>query len=199
MTQEAAAAEVLGQLLAMQSALKFLKEPRQAGEFVAHALQIVPGVRATAAWVDGEEIRDGHWGRAWETAQRGCLDVRGLHRWHDGGEEGQVLIVAVETLRHRYGCLGALVDSSAQIAPYVPFMDNLASSLALELDSRRQRAELEAAYQKLSHSQRGYELLFGKMNSGFAVHEIITDDSGRAVDYRFLEANQAFEALTGLA
>ena len=36
------------------------------------------------------------------------------------------------------------------------------------------------------------------MTGGFAVHEIITDDEGRAVDYRFLEANAAFEALTGL-
>ncbi|TVR61908.1 MAG: PAS domain S-box protein [Gemmatimonadales bacterium] len=33
---------------------------------------------------------------------------------------------------------------------------------------------------------------------GFALHEIITDDAGRPVDYRVLQVNQAFERLTGL-
>jgi PAS domain S-box-containing protein len=32
----------------------------------------------------------------------------------------------------------------------------------------------------------------------FALHEIVTDDSGTPVDYIFLEANRAFEEMTGL-
>ena len=36
------------------------------------------------------------------------------------------------------------------------------------------------------------------MSEGFALHEIIADPRGRAVDYRFLEVNPAFERLTGL-
>jgi PAS domain S-box-containing protein/putative nucleotidyltransferase with HDIG domain len=35
------------------------------------------------------------------------------------------------------------------------------------------------------------------MLEGFALHEIICDDAGKPIDYRFVDANPAFEALTG--
>jgi PAS domain S-box-containing protein len=37
------------------------------------------------------------------------------------------------------------------------------------------------------------------MQEGFALHQIICDDEGEPVDYRFLEINPAFERLTGLS
>lgn len=40
--------------------------------------------------------------------------------------------------------------------------------------------------------------LFHNMTEGCALHEILTDDEGRAVDFRFIELNPAFERLTGL-
>jgi len=40
--------------------------------------------------------------------------------------------------------------------------------------------------------------LFANMHSGVAIHEIVCDSEGRPVDYRFIEVNPAFEALTGL-
>jgi PAS domain S-box-containing protein len=43
-----------------------------------------------------------------------------------------------------------------------------------------------------------YQMLFEKMLSGFALHEIIRDQNGRPLDYRFLAVNPAFERLTGL-
>ena len=52
--------------------------------------------------------------------------------------------------------------------------------------TERQRADLR------------YRQLFEHMTEGFAVHEIILDDAGRPVDYRFLQVNAAFERLTGL-
>lgn len=54
-----------------------------------------------------------------------------------------------------------------------------------------------AEAEKLASEVR-YQLLFDSMVSGFALHEIICDEQGRPVDYRFLEVNPAFEALTGL-
>ncbi|MBK8790137.1 MAG: response regulator [Holophagaceae bacterium] len=36
------------------------------------------------------------------------------------------------------------------------------------------------------------------MKEGFALHEIITDEEGRPVDYRYLDVNPAFVAMTGL-
>lgn len=43
-----------------------------------------------------------------------------------------------------------------------------------------------------------YRSLFDEMLEGFALHEIICDDAGKPIDYRFVEANAAFENLTGL-
>ena len=47
--------------------------------------------------------------------------------------------------------------------------------------------------------EQRYKTLFEKMLDGFALHEIICDQRGRAVDYRFLEVNAAFERHTGLS
>ncbi|MDD3546465.1 MAG: PAS domain S-box protein, partial [Kiritimatiellae bacterium] len=43
-----------------------------------------------------------------------------------------------------------------------------------------------------------YRTLFRRMLDGFAVHEMIFDEAGKPVDYRFLAVNPAFESMTGL-
>lgn len=50
----------------------------------------------------------------------------------------------------------------------------------------------------LQESEGLYRQLFETMLNGAAMHEILLDDEGRPVDYRFLQVNPAFEALTGL-
>lgn len=47
-------------------------------------------------------------------------------------------------------------------------------------------------------SEQEYRTLFDKMLDGFALHEIILDDAGKPMDYRFLAVNPAFERMTGL-
>jgi len=47
-------------------------------------------------------------------------------------------------------------------------------------------------------SEEKYRLLFTQMTEGFALHEIICNNKGIPVDYRFVEVNHAFEVLTGL-
>ncbi|MBP7652140.1 response regulator [Candidatus Dependentiae bacterium] len=47
-------------------------------------------------------------------------------------------------------------------------------------------------------SEKKYKNLFAYMLDGFAIHEIILDDKNYPIDYRFIEVNPAFEALTGL-
>jgi PAS domain S-box-containing protein len=49
-----------------------------------------------------------------------------------------------------------------------------------------------------NESDNNLRLLFDTMTSGFALHEIITDQNGAPVDYRFIDINTAFEKLTGL-
>ena len=46
--------------------------------------------------------------------------------------------------------------------------------------------------------EQKYRTLFRKILDGFALHEIICDEQGNPVDYRFLDVNPAFERMTGL-
>jgi two-component system CheB/CheR fusion protein len=43
-----------------------------------------------------------------------------------------------------------------------------------------------------------YQSILHEMVSAYALHEIILDTQGRPVNYRFLDVNRAFEAMTGL-
>jgi len=47
-------------------------------------------------------------------------------------------------------------------------------------------------------AQQNYEQLFREMLDGFALHEILLDEAGKPVDYRYLAVNPAFERMTGL-
>lgn len=59
--------------------------------------------------------------------------------------------------------------------------------------SPRKRAE-----QNLQNSERKYRSLFNSMISGFALHEMVCDETGRICDCRFLEVNPAFESVMEL-
>ena len=47
-------------------------------------------------------------------------------------------------------------------------------------------------------AEQNYQMLFREMLDGFATHEIILDNQGTPVDYRFISVNPAFEQMTGL-
>ncbi len=53
-------------------------------------------------------------------------------------------------------------------------------------------------FRELQISRESYRSLFANMINGFAVHRMVLDDSGKAVDYIFLEVNDAFKRMTGL-
>jgi PAS domain S-box-containing protein len=50
----------------------------------------------------------------------------------------------------------------------------------------------------LKEKEESYKSVFKNSTNGFALHEIVTDENGKPVDYIFLEANKAFGILTGL-
>ena len=47
-------------------------------------------------------------------------------------------------------------------------------------------------------AEAAYQTLFNEMLDGFAHHQIICDEAGAPVDYRYIAANPAFEGMTGL-
>lgn len=59
--------------------------------------------------------------------------------------------------------------------------------------TRRKKAE-----EQVRRSEHRYRTLFQAMDEGFCVVRLILNDAGETVDYRFLEANPAFEKHTGI-
>lgn len=58
-----------------------------------------------------------------------------------------------------------------------------------------ERAKAEAA---LHQSEERYRTLFTSIDEGFCIFDMIFDDAGAPVDYRFIDYNPAFERHTGL-
>ncbi|MCE7984970.1 MAG: PAS domain S-box protein [Caldilinea sp. CFX5] len=58
--------------------------------------------------------------------------------------------------------------------------------------------ERKVAEEALRASEERYRTLFETMDEGFCVFELLYDDGGQPIDYRFLEVNPAFARFTGL-
>ncbi len=66
-------------------------------------------------------------------------------------------------------------------------------------EARHQQTQREQAETALRVSEERYRTLFESIDDGYCLIEVLFDAAGRPFDYRFLEANAAFEAHTGLA
>lgn len=71
----------------------------------------------------------------------------------------------------------------------------LTRELANRIWTRLERARAEVG---LSQSEEKYRLLFNSINEGYALCELLYDDEERAIDWKILQVNPAFEFLTGL-
>jgi PAS domain S-box-containing protein len=65
-------------------------------------------------------------------------------------------------------------------------------------DLKNENNSRKASEEALRKSEYRFRGLFESLPFGHAIHEIILDKEGIAVDYRFLGVNQAFEDMTGL-
>jgi PAS domain S-box-containing protein len=66
----------------------------------------------------------------------------------------------------------------------------------------RQAADLidrRSSEEALRDSERRYRALFDSIDEGFCTVEMIFDDAGQPVDYRFLQVNPSFVRLTGIS
>jgi len=72
-------------------------------------------------------------------------------------------------------------------------------NVVLIVPEGREVTERQRAETALRASEARYQSLFESLDEGFCVIEVLFDENGVARDYRFVEANPAFEQQTGLA
>ncbi|HEY9828859.1 MAG TPA: PAS domain S-box protein [Stenomitos sp.] len=94
-------------------------------------------------------------------------------------------------LRHHAGSYHWAIDAAQ---PWLGDDGEFKGYIGAVIDiSDRKQAE-----EDLRASEERYRALFESMSEGFCVIEMIFDDCNQPLDYRFLEANPAFEQQTGL-
>ena len=85
-----------------------------------------------------------------------------------------------------------IMDSRIQVVFDVNAKPICLCGIATDITERKKMEDL------IRLSEMKFKSLFNKMINGFAFHEIICDDHGNPVDYRFLDVNPSFEQQTGL-
>jgi PAS domain S-box-containing protein len=100
--------------------------------------------------------------------------------------------VVVEILNYRRD--GSTFRNELYVSPVFTSEGDLRYFFASQLDVTRFRSEEGM----LAESEARYRTLFNALDAGFCVIELRFDAEGRAIDYRFIEANPAFSQHTGL-
>lgn len=135
-----------------------------------------------------------------EAQGRFCRDV--FSPWHERSGACEQC-AAQEVLETEAPCSRQLEiqlrDGSSRVfhVQVSPLKENGAGVRGV-IESFRDITQEVQVRRELTEHHRELSLLFDHMQGGFALHEILTDDQGLPVDYRFLKVNRAFEELTGL-
>ncbi|MDZ4874960.1 MAG: Sensor histidine kinase RcsC [Chroococcidiopsis cubana SAG 39.79] len=89
---------------------------------------------------------------------------------------------------------GVLCITQSTPRNWIALETELAQETAERIWAAVERARAEVG---LRESEVKYRSLFESMNEGLAISELVRDESGRAVDARYLELNPAYERQTG--
>src|SRR6202142_506087 len=126
------------------------------------------------------------------TAENGISVLFSGQKFHLTAERLQILDLLLSTYENAYHQNRDLIEAQRDLQELNERLAELLQEVTAEVVERK---KTEVA---LSESEKRFRTLFESMTEGFALHEIICDDDGKPIDYRFLEVNPAFEVLTGL-
>jgi PAS domain S-box-containing protein len=91
--------------------------------------------------------------------------------------------------------VGALCVTDDRPREWTPGEAELVRQTAERIWAAVERAKAEA---DLRASEEKYRAVFESLDEGVSLIEVVLDDTGRAVDYRFIENNPAVERMTGV-
>ncbi|MBE0583458.1 MAG: PAS domain S-box protein, partial [Desulfofustis sp.] len=128
--------------------------------------------------------------------------------WHTIHEDGSPFAVqghpSLHTLRTGEPCSGIVMGivKNGQDPTWIeintrPLFASGASAPYAVIISFSDITTRKLTEQSLLQSERKFRLLFENLTVGFALHEMVYDQDGRPIDYRYLEVNPEFERLTG--
>src|SRR5665647_60821 len=84
------------------------------------------------------------------------------------------------------------------IGDHVRLLEEICANITFALEAITSETEKRETVAMLRESEEQYSSLFNNFLDSVAVHQIVLDETGKPVDYIFLQANAEFESQTGL-
>jgi PAS domain S-box-containing protein len=159
-------ARILGQILAAQNILFVLPDKTRIAEFFSQVLSSVPGISSCFVCLGNQIAQAG-------APYEGCSECAIFRKKEDGllimpnnfscglASRQNIRIITLKTIEHIFGFFIFHTDSTNDIKPYWPFLQNLANFVSLSLENRMQKNLLEKSYNDLEDKvkERTSELL----------------------------------------
>ncbi|MCM2358377.1 MAG: PAS domain S-box protein [Geobacteraceae bacterium] len=162
----------------------------------SNILEHLPEQVGGERWARAQEaIRSGRPVRHEDQREGRIIDMTIYPLSGPGGEVERLAVFSMDVTMERRLEM-EMMDLTAELEKRV--LQRTSQLEALIRTLRKEISERKKAVRKVQQSEERYRTLFETMGEGFALHEIICDDSDRPCDYRFLEVNPAFEEITGL-
>jgi PAS domain S-box-containing protein len=142
----------------------------------------------------------GDWGQLGQHGIKASLDYVMLHKMeHNIAQQRYDVPNATGGFRESYwrNFSTPVLDDEGAVAYIIHTTEEITEDLKVDAEHTA-HLELMDAYRKMQESEAKYRSLFDSMDQGFCVLEMLFDEAGRPVDYRFLETNVVFGSHTGL-
>jgi len=133
---------VLGQILLLQSSLHSAPDEIRLGEQVCYTLISVPGVSASALYINDKVVANTtsssemitEWPLSWtEIVKQSSAD---------NSSENPFKLIPLQTSKMTYGCISLALADNEIASYYIPFLENTANQIALLLENRKHEADL---------------------------------------------------------
>ena len=186
---------LLAEITAAQKFSDSILEQMPAGVIVANAEErFIFGNRRMAEILadSGSSVLSGEEYRQWDLRDAKDRSLRSEDMpMARALRKGETIVSEEMHLHHSEGEMTVI---SVNAAPIIgPDEKILGGVLAFEDISRRVRVE-----NQLRESEKRYRDLFNSIDEGFCIIEVLFDDNGKPVDYKFLECSPSFEKQSGL-
>jgi len=148
---------VIGRLMAAQNMFFALPAQKNTAQFYATLLSTVPGVRSCRVCFGDTDTHEGPFEDEAISVRKVALqnteerdeDSRGASAGSPPESSSTSRIIALKTMHHRFGYFIFQVDQTGAFDPYDPCIGNLANFLALSLENRKHRNEMQQVRDQL--------------------------------------------------
>ncbi|KAF0111977.1 MAG: integral membrane sensor signal transduction histidine kinase [Chloroflexi bacterium] len=158
--------QVLGKIFILQTAIHAIPNPESVAEFLCRGLDSIPGTSFTAVRIDSfiKFTNKGHKKEVFvkepcDLCYKEFEELKHAGISKNGKQQEKYFCIHLQTINKIYGCILFEKNNGELLAPYQPFLENLANTVALTLENRAHENSLNQLNNELQRSRDGLEVL----------------------------------------